>query len=184
MGLLMRKTIHHQRTRRSVQDTLSKNHINWKRYFNVLFSDEISPKLATRGKTLTKEQQMTAGLKPYELLHKEIIMEYNNKDKYNKLAHHVACRSNPAICSIQSLGVQSKEMLATVIREYERSFSNWKISGEHGGFGEANTDVPPKRKSFSEFTLGINSLLYLHEFVFQFPDVLSKVFGELPKWAF
>ena len=35
---------------KKVEDTLSKNHVNQKRYFNVLFNGEINPKLATRGK--------------------------------------------------------------------------------------------------------------------------------------
>ena len=35
--------------KQKVEDSLSKNHVNWKRYFNVLFSNEIQPKLAMRG---------------------------------------------------------------------------------------------------------------------------------------
>ena len=69
-------------------------------------------------------------------------------------------------------------MLSTVLREYERYFNKWKVSGNHGGFGKAGVPKP-----FSDFTT-VNSLLYLHEFVYQFPDVLSKVLGELPEWAF
>ena len=41
--------------------------------------------------------------------------------------------------------------------------------------------VVEKPQLFSNFVGGINSLLYLHKFVYQFPDVLSKVFQELPK---
>ena len=60
--------------------------------------------------------------------------------------------------------------------EYEECFSNWKISGEHGGFGEnkdKNSDAedPEPPKLFSDFVT-TNSLLYLHEFDYQFPDVL------------
>ena len=86
------------------------------------------------------------------------------KDQYNELAHHVAYCSNPTMFH-PITWVQSKETLATLISEYERSFVNWKMSGEHGGFGEANTDVLWERKPFSNFTLGINTLLYLQLFI-------------------
>ena len=39
-------------------------------------------------------------------------------------------------------------------------------------------------KPFSKFVGRIKLLFYLHEFVYTFPNVLSKVFGELPSWAF
>ena len=68
---------------------------------------------------------MTEGPKHNDkLLHKEIILEYNN----NELAHHIACCSNPAMFHPITL-VQSKETLATVIREYERSFVYWRLYG-------------------------------------------------------
>ena len=37
--------------KKKVPETLSNNHVNRKRYFNVLFSEEICPKLATRGES-------------------------------------------------------------------------------------------------------------------------------------
>ena len=66
---------------------ITKNHVNPNWYFNVLFSDTICPKLALRGKSLSKEQ-MREGFKTDELFDKEIILEYNSKkDKHNELAH-------------------------------------------------------------------------------------------------
>ena len=167
----------------------SLNHVNRKRYFNVLFCDEIQPKLALRGQSLTKEQ-MTEGLKTDELLHKEIILEYNNKEKHNMIAHKVGCWGAHPSKFAPITWQQSKETLSAVVREYEKCFNNWKLSGNHRGFGENGEEgegegegEPPELKPFSDFTY-VNSLLYLHKFVYQFPDVLLKVFGELPKWAF
>ena len=57
------------------------------------------------------------------------------------------------------------------------------MSSYHGGFGEDGVVGTSELTPFSDFT-NINSLLYFHEFVYQFSDLLSKVFGELPPWAF
>ena len=69
-------------------------------YFNVLFCDTICLKLALRGELLSKEQ-MTEGVKTDELSHKEIIMEYNNKDKHNTIKHVVANCKGTALCLLQ-----------------------------------------------------------------------------------
>ena len=172
-----------EKKKKKIEEAVSKNHVNRKRYCNVLFSDEIRPKLALRGESLTKEQ-MTEGLKTDELFHKEILLEYNNKDKHNDLAHDIAsCNGNHPSKFLPITWQQSKQTMDTFFREYEKSFKAWKLSGNHGGFGEKNTDVG-EPKPFKNFINNVNSLLYLHEFVYQFPDVLSKVFGELPAWAF
>ena len=41
---------------------------------------------------------MTEGFKTDELFHKDIIFEYNNKDKHNNLAHDIAnCKGDPSV---------------------------------------------------------------------------------------
>ena len=90
-----------------------------------------------RGKLLSKEQ-MTEGLKGDELLHKEIILEYNNPDKYNALAHNIPSSWGDHPSKYVSIisGAHSKQTLNTAICKYEKTFKNWKISGYHGGFRE------------------------------------------------
>ena len=114
---------------------ITKHHVNWKRYFNVLFSDTICPKLALRGELLSKEQ-MTKGLKTDELFLKEIIIEYNNKEKHNALQHDVANYKVNLSVFPPINWKEPEETLSTVIREYEQCFNNWKLSGNHGGFVE------------------------------------------------
>ena len=126
---------------------------------------------------------MTKGVKTDELFHKDIIMEYNNKDKHNALQHDVAnCKGDPAVFG-QINWKQSKETLSSAMREYKRCFNSWKLSGNHGAFDENPDSVAGEPKPFSDFASS-NSRLYMHEFVYQFPDVLSKVIGDLPPWAF
>ena len=127
--------------KQKVEDTLSKNHVNQKQYFNFLFSNKISPKLAMRGESLTKEQ-MADGIKRDELLHREIILEYNNKDKYNKVAHNIANfqGAHPSTF-VPITWVHSKQMLNTVVQECKKAFKNWKISGFHGAFGGEDNDT-------------------------------------------
>ena len=127
---------------------------------------------------------MTEGLKTDELFHKEILLEYNNKDKHNKLAHNIgSCNGYHPSKFLPITWQQSKQTMDTFFCKYEKSFKAWKLLGNHGGFGENNTDVG-EPKPFKNFINGVNSLLYLHEFGYQFPAVLLKVFGELPAWAF
>ena len=57
------------------------------------------------------------------------------------------------------------------------------MSSYHGGFGEDGVVGTSELTPFSDFT-NINSPLYFHKFVYQFPDILAKVFRELPPWAF
>ena len=111
-------------------------------------------------------------------------MEYNNPKKYNELAHNIPSAQGAHPSKFVSISwAHSKQTLNTVIGKYEKAFKNWKISGYHAGFGEEQ-QKEVELQPFCKFVGGINSLLYLHEFVYQFPPVLSKVFGELPKWAF
>ena len=75
---------------------------------------------------------------------------------------------------------QSKKCLRDLVNDYEICFINWKKSGNHGSFGE--TDDP--RLPFSNFIQNNNSLLYLHEYVYQFPHIFEKITGDLPNGAF
>ena len=112
-------------------------------------------------------------------------MEYNNTEKHNDLVHDIAvCQGAHPSKFVPIFWSHSKQTLSTVIWEYKRAFKNWKISGYHGGFDDKVEESQLEPQPFCNFVGGINSLLYLHKFVYQFPNVLSKVFGEFPKWAF
>ena len=61
---------------------MRQNATNRKRFCNVIFCDFIRPKLALRGGPLSKDD-LTDGVLTDEFLHREIIKEYNNKQKHN-----------------------------------------------------------------------------------------------------
>ena len=158
-------------------------HVNRKRYCNVIFSDGIRPLLANRGEPLTKDQ-LTEGLKTDEILHRSIIKEYNNPEKHNIDAFPQLqnCRGDPSKMSGRIEWTQSAKMLKDIVRDYEKCFNNWKLSGNHGAFGE--TDTTKERIPFSQFIMNNHSLLYLHEFVYQFPNIFEKMTGKLPEGCF
>ena len=70
-----------------------------------------------RGKLLSKEQ-MTEGLKRDGLLHREIILEYNNSEKYKELAHNIPSAWGAHPSKFISISWEhSKQTLNTVIQE-------------------------------------------------------------------
>jgi len=160
------------------------NKMNRLRYCNVIFGDESRNDLATRGDKLSAAD-LTDGLKTDELLHRKICMEYNNTDKYNDNAwpQLQACKGDPYLFPGPIVWDQSLKTLKTLIREYEYCFNNWKLSGNHGAFGEVGNE-DTSRKPFADFIQSNTSLLYLHEFVYQYPNIFSKVTGKLPDGAF
>ena len=120
---------------------------------------------------------MTEGFKTHELFHKTIILEYNNKEKHNKLACLQTATGIPPILFPFHGNIQKKHSLLSSERMRNASTSG-SCLGTTG-----DLEKPGERKPFPDFTT-VNSLLYLHKFVYQFPDVLSKVLGELLEWAF
>ena len=167
----------------AVKAETRKNAVNRKRYCNVIFSDTVRPLLMTRGESLSKAD-LTDGFKTDEILHRRICTEYNNSDNHNDDAHpHLKnCRGNPKTFAGPILWEQSKKTLRYIVKEYEQCFYNWKLSGNHGEFGD--TAGIDQRIPFENFIQNNNSLLYLHEFVYQYPNIFSKVTEELPVGAF
>ena len=110
--------------------------INRNRFCNVLFGDKCRNDVATRGKTLTANEQ-TLGLKTDQLLHKKICREYNlTTGKYNEHAFpllKVECKGkgnkeDPGNF-MPIYWVQSKKELEKLLSQYEKCFNNWKKSG-------------------------------------------------------
>ena len=153
--------------------------INRRRFINLLFSDMCRPGLALRGQSLNKDD-LTAGLKTDQRLHELVSTEYNNKDvlSYGRNAFPNMKKGRNCDATIFDTITWQKSLssFTSLCSEYDACFFNWKKSGHHGDFPEEPDAVPGSVKlPFEEFVRGNNSLLYLHEFVFSFPDVLSKV---------
>ena len=62
--------------------------VNRKRYLNVLFSESIRPLLATRGRSLTKEE-LTLGMATDQGLHEKISASYKDEKRFNGTAFEV-----------------------------------------------------------------------------------------------
>lgn len=152
--------------------------MNRKRFINVLFGDVVRPKLATRGRTLTKEE-LTLGLKRDQRLHELIASEYNNPKRYNSTAHNVGFKADAS--SFQAITwPRSRDLLSNLVGEYEKVFYNWKKSGNHGSFEDSAKMKGKKNGGFEDFAKTNRSLIYFHCYVATFPNVLENVTGELP----
>lgn len=104
------------------------NCVNRYRYCNVLFSDKIRPMLSERGaKVLAKG--LTQGVKTDELLHRAIVFEYNNSEKYNNDAHPdtTTCSGDPEVFAGPIIWNQSKDVLKSLVRDYKTVFNNWTL---------------------------------------------------------
>jgi len=133
---------------------------------------------------LTKDE-LTAGIKKDETLHRAIIKEYNDTDKNNDDAFpHLECEGDPAIFDGPLLWTQSKKALSDLVSEYDHCYANWKKSGNHGDF-DPEKDPDDKRPiPFSRFVQGNHSLLCTHEYVYAFPNIFEKIAVDLPPRAF
>lgn len=76
---------------------------------------------------------------------------------------------------------KSKDVLSHMQREYDKCFSNQKASGFHDK--NIPTDIVDMtevcKKTFANFSKNRSSILYLHEFILQFPGTLDKITGEI-----
>jgi len=155
------------------------HHMNRKRYINVMFSDAIVPLLLRRGESLTKEH-LQEGIKTDQPLHEAIIKQYNTEGLHDDDAWPSVGLKGSAELKLKPIHwKQSQKTLANLIREYEKCFVNFKKSGNHGDFGEAEQGSP-----FADFVQNNQSLLYLHQFVYKYPHVLDKITGSLPSQVF
>ena len=151
--------------------------INNRRYSNMIFGDKIRPRFATRGKPLTKDE-LTECLKTDHELHIHIAGEYNDFEKYNNNAFlQLSKGSKTKACSkfTPITPTQSATALKALPTDYDTIFQKWKLSRNHGEFGEITAET----KLFSNFISGAKIMLYLHQFVYQFPDILYVVTGKI-----
>ena len=151
--------------------------INRKRFINVLFDEVFLPKLATRGKSLSKDQ-MTDGLKTDELLFRDFIVLYNNKEDYNDDEYpELGVKGDPS--SFDAITWEAaRTFFRSLLKDYDGCLANWKKSGNHGAFGDN------QKRPFDDFKKNRGDMLYLHEFAHQVPDVLKHVLTQLNANAF
>ena len=70
--------------------------------------------------------------------------------------------------------------MKALTNEYDICFKNWKLSGFHGNIPTNVTDMTSTAdKPFDEFSQKNKCVLYLHQFVYQFPNILSTVTGDI-----
>jgi hypothetical protein len=161
--------------------------INRKRLLNVCFGDVLRPNLGERGGSLTADE-LTRGVKRGQLFFGSVADEYNNTHKYNENEHPglTTGRSNSPPSKFDPISWQkAKSAFEELVSEYEKCFLNWKQSGNHDDFDDAVGRVAgasagaTTKKPFIEFVQRNWVLLYMHEFVYEYPDALSKMTGKI-----
>ena len=99
--------------------------INRCRYPNVLFSNVIRPLLATKGRSLNKDQ-LTEGVKKDEEIHATIDLEYNKEDvghySHNLFPEIPSGRSNNPSVFGEISWQKSVEAFVKLTGEYDRYF--------------------------------------------------------------
>ena len=157
--------------------------VNRKRFINVLFSDTVRPKLASLGETLDRAD-LDRGLKSDQDFYELVASEYNKGHValYGRDAfpHLPIGRSVPPSHFQPIDWVKAKEVLKSLLNDYDRCFRNWKQSGFHDN--EIPTSVVDMTEQaavpFADFAKNSSIMLYMHEFVFQHPNILEKVSGK------
>ena len=151
---------------------------NFKRFINALFSEDFAPKLATRGQSLTKDQ-MTDGIKTDELLFRDFIVLYNNKERFNDDEYpELQVKGDPSSFDPITSWMDARTFFRKLMKDYETCLVNWKKSGNHGAFDDTQS-LP-----FKDFRKNRGDMLYLHEFAHSTPEVLNKCISQLNADAF
>ena len=109
--------------------------------------------------------EMDLGKKLDEDFYELFAGEYNNKSNqtYGKLAHELpwgAHRPDPGNFH-EITPEKAKDALKNLFGVYDKAYGRWKRSGNHGDLS------------------GPLTVRYLHQFIQQRPDVLSKVVSDL-----
>ena len=157
--------------------------MNCRRHLNVLFSDLVRPWLLSLGESLERTD-LDRGLKSDQVLHELVAGEFNKSDvdEYNDNAfpYLVKGRSLPPSHFQPIDWTKSKQSFKDICREYDTCFKAWKQSGFHDK--EPPTDLLEMTevadKPFEKFSQNSSSILYMHEYMLQFPSILDKVTGK------
>ena len=152
--------------------------INNKRYLNVIFGEVVKPKLAERGKTLSKEE-LQEKICTDQDLHETVIDEYNS----NKVAYRSHAFSD--IADFQdgtvyqpiprSVWRKSNNKFKELTGELENGIISWARSGTHNDFA----DVVPGGVENT-----VPSMVCMHHLLMEAPRLINKCLGMLPDNVF
>ena len=162
--------------------------VNRYRFVNVLFGDTIKPMLNERGKSLTKDD-LTAGKLGDQDLFTAISNEYNGtKDEYGIIHESfkelVPSRQHPKVYEPMDW-TQAKRCFRDFLWDYEKSVSNWKVSGTHEDYDDnLEKTITVIDKPFESFVNNNSSLKYLHLFMEKSPGLFEYLVGALPEGVF
>ena len=162
--------------------------INRRRLINVLFGDVCRPHLATLGASLCRAD-LDTGVRIDQVFHELVVGEYNKLGiaAYDDNAFpHLSSGRTVLPSNFQPIDwKKSRESFKALTNEYDICFKNWKLSGFHGDIPTDVTDMTSAAdKPFDDFSQKNTSVLYLHQYVYQFPNILSTVTGDLPDHLF
>ena len=77
--------------------------------------------------------------------------------------------------------MKARESFKSLCNEYDKAFKGWKASGFHEDL-PVDMDLSEMTeiadKPFEDFTKKNTSVLYMHQFMHQHPEILSRVSGK------
>ena len=156
--------------------------INRRRLLNVVFLDTVRPQLSNLGVALSRAE-VDAGRKTDQVFHELVASEYNKTHvvEYGENTFPLlqVGRAQPPSHFQEIDWEKSKESWKSMCNEYEFCFKNWKHSGFH------DKDIPTDilemvkvcKQPFDSYANNSSSILYMHEFVVQYPGILDAVTG-------
>ena len=157
--------------------------LNSKRFINVCFGDVIRPRLAQRGRTLTKKQLDDKTQLDQELFI-DIIKEYNrDAEEYNLHAFSWIQDFQDASSFVQyreENWPKAKKKFGDLMKEYEYMYNSKTQSGFHGDFSEVMESI----KDSADPNCTNPSILYLHGHLLQNEKLFDRCLSLLPSDAF
>ena len=150
----------------------------------MVFSDMVRPKLDYLGGALSWVE-MDTGKKTDQVFHELIAEEYNkaNVVEYGTYAFPYLNKGRAVPPShFQEIDWEkSKDSWKGICNKYDYCFKAWKQAGFHGVEIPSNVSemVKVASKPFDTFANSNSSILYMHEFVCHFPNILDRITGEM-----
>ena len=158
--------------------------VNRKRFLNVLFSDKVRPNFAIMGEVLDRSD-LDRGMKSGQDFYELIAEEYNKGEiaAYGKdvFPNTVKGRSVPPSHFQPIDWTKVKDILKILLNDYDKCFKAWKHSGFHDK--DIPTDIVEMTNAavipFVDFAKNSSIVMYMHEYVYMYPNILDKVSGKV-----
>ena len=155
--------------------------INRRRLVNVLFGDNVRPKLADLGSALTRKD-LDEGRRVNQDFYELVASEYNKigiKSYDEDAFPHLSTGRTISPSTYQEVDwIKCRDSFKSMCNEYDICFKNWKISGFHGDIPSNLHDMTESADlPFTDFVKSNTSVLYMHQYVYQHPDILTTVTG-------